>query len=207
MAGSSVTGSAVLSKLRIDPYILAMVATVATASVLPARGGFAAGLHPATTLAIGFLFFLYGTRLSPGQAVDGLTQWRLHTMVFTATFVVFPLLGLAARLLVPWVLSPALYTGVLFVCCLPSTVQSSIAFTSIARGDVAAAICSASFSNLIGIVLTPLMVASFLATAPGGVSLGSVQDILVQLMAPFLAGQLCGDGSLASSPPTKKSSA
>jgi sodium/bile acid cotransporter 7 len=180
----------VLGRLRIDPYILAMLGTVAAASVLPARGGVAAALNPATTVAIGFLFFLYGTRLSARQALDGLTQWRLHSLVFTATFILFPMLGLAARLLVPWVLSPQLYTGLLFVCCLPSTVQSSIAFTSIARGNVAAAICSASFSNLIGILITPLLVASFLATKLGGLSLGSLQDIVLQLMAPFLAGQL-----------------
>jgi sodium/bile acid cotransporter 7 len=78
----------------------------------------------------------------------------------------------------------------MFLCCLPSTVQSSIAFTSIARGNVAAAICSASFSNILGIVLTPVLVAVFLVTRYGGISWGSVRDIMLQLMVPFLAGQL-----------------
>ncbi len=182
--------SFMLAALRIDPYILAMLGTVIAASVLPARGGVAVGLHTATSVAIGFLFFLYGTRLSTRQALEGLRQWRLHSLVFTATFVLFPALGLAGRLLVPWLLTPQLYTGLLFLCCLPSTVQSSIAFTSIARGNVAAAICSASFSNLIGIVITPLLVATFLATKVGGLSLGSVRDITLQLLAPFVAGQL-----------------
>jgi sodium/bile acid cotransporter 7 len=182
--------TAALARSRVDPYILAMLATVATASILPARANVAAGLSTATTVVIGFLFFLYGARLSAEQALEGLKQWRLHSLVFAATFVLFPMLGLAARLLVPWIVSPQLYPGLLFLCCLPSTVQSSIAFTSIARGNVAAAICSASLSNLIGMVITPALVTTFLATKFGGLSLGSLRDITLQLMAPFLAGQL-----------------
>jgi sodium/bile acid cotransporter 7 len=84
-----------------------------------------------------------------------------------------------------------LYAGVMFLCCLPSTVQSSIAFTSIAKGNVAAAICSASFSNLIGIVLTPVLVTVLLVTQTGGgVSLAAVRGIILQFLVPFLAGQL-----------------
>ncbi|WP_439333696.1 bile acid:sodium symporter, partial [Streptomyces albidochromogenes] len=45
--------------------------------------------------------------------------------------------------------------GLQFLCLVPSTVQSSIAFTSIARGNVPAAICAGSFSSLVGIVATP----------------------------------------------------
>jgi sodium/bile acid cotransporter 7 len=179
-----------MSRLRVDPYIVALLSTVAVASLLPASGAVATGFGHATTLAIGLLFFLYGARLSTREAVDGLKHWRLHGLVFLATFVLFPLLGLALRVLVPGVITPQLYTGLMFLCCLPSTVQSSIAFTSVARGNAAAAICSASFSNLIGIALTPLLVTVFLFTGTGGVSLGAVRDIMVQLLAPFVAGQL-----------------
>ncbi|HEV7451337.1 MAG TPA: bile acid:sodium symporter family protein [Pseudonocardiaceae bacterium] len=180
------------SRLRIDPYIVALLATVAVASLLPARGVVATGFNYATTIAIGFLFFLYGARLSTKQAIDGLKHWRLHSVVFASTFLLFPLLGLAATLLVPGVLTPELYVGLMFLCCLPSTVQSSIAFTSIARGNVAAAICSASLSNLIGIVLTPLLVALllFTGTRGGGASLDSVREIMLQLLMPFVTGQL-----------------
>jgi sodium/bile acid cotransporter 7 len=179
-----------MSRLRLDPYILALLATVGVASLLPARGIYATGLGHLTTVAIGFLFFLYGARLSTREALDGLKHWRLHTLVLACTFVLFPVLGLLCRLLVPTVLTPELWTGLMFLCCLPSTVQSSIAFTSIARGNVAAAICSASFSNLIGIVLTPVLVTVFIVNGSGGVSFDSIRDILLQLLAPFVAGQV-----------------
>jgi solute carrier family 10 (sodium/bile acid cotransporter), member 7 len=178
-------------RLRFDPYILLLLTTVGVAALLPARGIVAVECRHATTIAIGLLFFLYGARLSTRAAVAGLRHWRLHVLVLTFTFLVFPLLGLMCRVLVPGVLTPELYAGVMFLCCLPSTVQSSIAFTSIARGNVAAAICSASFSNLIGIVLTPALVTVFLVTQTGGaVSLAAIRDILLQLLVPFVAGQL-----------------
>ena len=103
------------------------------------------------TGAVALLFFLYGARLSTREALDGLRHWRLHLTVLTCTFVVFPVLGLAARALVPSVLTPPLHSGLLFLCVVPSTIQSSIAFTSIARGNVPAAICAGSFSSLAGI--------------------------------------------------------
>jgi solute carrier family 10 (sodium/bile acid cotransporter), member 7 len=182
----------ILSRLRIDPYIVTLLATVVVASLLPARGVMATGSHYATTIAIGVLFFLYGARLSTTVAIEGLKHWRLHSVVFASTFLLFPLLGLTAKLLVPSVLTPELYAGLMFLCCLPSTVQSSIAFTSIAKGNVAAAICSASLSNLIGIVLTPLLVALLVFTShsQSGVSLEAVRNIMLQLMVPFMAGQL-----------------
>ncbi|WP_199730510.1 bile acid:sodium symporter family protein [Amycolatopsis panacis] len=182
--------SALLTKLRIDPFIAAILATVGIASLLPATGSAATGFGIASKIAVGLLFFLYGARLSGQEALDGLRHWRLHTTVLCATFVLFPLLGLAASLLSPGLLTEPLYTGVLFLCLLPSTVQSSIAFTSIAKGNVAAAICSASLSNLLGIVLTPLLVALLLSADGPGVSGSAVLDIVAQLLLPFVAGQL-----------------
>jgi sodium/bile acid cotransporter 7 len=191
-------------RLRLDPYILLLLTTVAVASLLPARGIVAVEYTHATILAIGLLFFLYGARLSTRAAVAGLRHWRLHGLVLAFTFLVFPVLGLICRVLVPDVLTPELYAGVMFLCCLPSTVQSSIAFTSIAKGNVAAAICSASFSNLIGIVLTPVLVTVFLATQTGGgVSLAAIRDILLQLLVPFVAG-CYRDGSADSWPDTRR---
>lgn len=187
-----------LSRLRwpFDPFITALLCTVGLASLLPARGAAAHGVSELGIAAVALLFFLYGARLSTREALSGLRQWRLHGTVFAATFALFPLLGVAARLLVPSLLTPQLYQGVLFLCLLPSTVQSSIAFTSIARGNVAAAVCSATFSSLLGIVVTPLLAALLLTTSHGGsgVSVRQVLDIVLQLLVPFLAGQLLRRG-------------
>ncbi|MGV9390962.1 bile acid:sodium symporter family protein [Streptomyces olivaceus] len=177
-------------RLPIDPYILLLLGTVALAALLPARGAGADVASGASTGAIAFLFFLYGARLSTREAMDGLRHWRLHVTVLACTFVVFPLLGLASRGLVPVLLTDPLFQGLLFLTLVPSTIQSSIAFTSIARGNVPAAICAGSFSSLVGIVLTPLLAAALLGGSGGGFSADSVVEIVLQLLVPFVAGQV-----------------
>ncbi|MFD4509384.1 bile acid:sodium symporter family protein [Streptomyces sp. NPDC058457] len=178
------------SRMPIDPYVLLLLGTVCLAALLPARGTAADVASGASTAAIAFLFFLYGARLSTREAVDGLRHWRLHATVLVCTFVIFPVLGVAARGLVPVLLTHPLYQGLLFLTLVPSTIQSSIAFTSIARGNVPAAICAGSFSSLVGIVLTPLLAAVLLGNSGGGFSADSIVKIVLQLLVPFVAGQL-----------------
>ncbi|RCW78109.1 bile acid:sodium symporter family protein [Phyllobacterium bourgognense] len=179
------------SRFLPDTFTLLLVSTVVFASFLPIGGIAADYFGLATKFAIGLLFFLHGARLSRDVVVAGLLHWKLHIVILAATFVLFPLLGLTTSFLVPEILSPSLYTGIIFLCVLPSTVQSSIAFTSIAGGNVSAAICAASASNIFGMFLTPLL-AGVLLTASGhaGFSLDALQSIFLQLLAPFLLGQI-----------------
>ncbi|MBM7125398.1 bile acid:sodium symporter family protein [Dyella flava] len=172
-----------------DNFTLCLIATVITASLLPCRGSVAHMFDWATDLAIALLFFLHGAKLSREAVVSGLTNWRLHLTVLASTFVLFPILGLLLKPVLLPLVTPSLYVGMLFLCTLPSTVQSSIAFTSIARGNVSAAVCSASASSLLGIVITPLLTGLVLQ-AHGGMSWSSVGEIVLQLFVPFVAGQV-----------------
>ena len=178
-----------LDKLKLEPYVIALFGMVVLASILPVRGVAAHQLSLIVKLAIALLFFLHGAKLSRESVIAGVTHWRLHLTILAFTFVLFPLLGLAISKL--GLLPATLGAGILFLCCLPSTVQSSIAFTSIARGNVAAAVVAASASNLFGIFITPLLVGLLMHTQ-GGAAGGwkSVQDIIVQLLLPFIIGQL-----------------
>ena len=176
-------------RFRPDNFTLALLGTVVLASLLPCRGETARSFDMITDAAIALLFFLHGAKLPRHAIVQGMTHWRLHLTVFASTFVLFPLLGLLLRPLGHVLLTPELAAGVLFVCLLPSTVQSSIAFTSIAGGNVPAAVVSASMSNLIGIVLTPLLV-GLLLESRGGVSWHGVLDIVLLLLLPFTLGHL-----------------
>jgi sodium/bile acid cotransporter 7 len=164
---------------------------VALAALFPARGTFADVMAVAAKVVIAVLFGLYGARLSPRQAWQGVKRWQLHLLVLATTFVVFPVLGLAARSLVPWLLNLDLYNGLLFLCLVPSTVQSSIAFTSIARGNVSAALVSASLSNILGVALTPLLVVLLMDTSGATrMDATAIRDIVFQLLLPFMLGQL-----------------
>jgi len=179
------------SRLRPDNFTLALLATVVLASVLPLTGAAAKGFDHFTDIAIAALFFLHGARLPRESIVAGLLHWRLHITILACTFVLFPLLGLAMKPLAGWALTPELFIGVLFLCALPSTVQSSIAFTSIAGGNVPAAVCAASLSSILGVFLTPLLM-TVLAGSQGGMAnpLHAVGAIMLQLLVPFVLGHL-----------------
>jgi solute carrier family 10 (sodium/bile acid cotransporter), member 7 len=180
-----------LSRLLPDRFTCALLCTVLLASVLPCRGTTAQLFNVLTDAAIALLFFLHGAKLSRAAVLAGITNWRLHLTVLASTFVLFPLLGWLLRPVLSPLVTPDLYLGVLFLCTLPSTVQSSIAFTSIARGNVSAAVCSASASSLLGIVITPLLVGVMLEShGRGGMSWDAVSGIVMQLLVPFVAGQV-----------------
>jgi sodium/bile acid cotransporter 7 len=174
-----------------DNFTLALVAVVVLASILPAQGGVARLFDGLTAFAIGLLFFLHGAKLSRDAIRGGLMHWRLHLLVFACTFVLFPLLGLALRPLLQPLVTRELYTGVMFLCVLPATVQSAIAFTSMAHGNIPAAVCSASASTLLGVFVTPLLVDLVVMPGTSASNLfDSIGRILLQLMLPFVAGHL-----------------
>lgn len=175
-----------------DNFTLSLVATVVVASFLPAHGIGAVIFGHLTTFAIMLLFFLHGAKLPREALVAAIAHWRLHLLIVCSTFVMFPLLAVVLKPVLSPLVTPALYAGVLFTCMLPSTVQSSIALTSIAKGNVPAAVCSASASSVLGIFITPLLASLILSTHGngGGSPLGMIGSIVMQLLVPFVAGQI-----------------
>jgi sodium/bile acid cotransporter 7 len=167
-----------------DDFTLLLVATVALASVLPARGDAAALFDRLTAVAIGLLFFLHGAKLSRDAIRAGIGHWRLHLLVFACTFALFPALGLALKPVLLPLVTPALYTGVLFLCVLPATVQSAIAFTSMARGNVPAAVCSASASTLLGVFVTPVLVG--LLVVPHAAAAAPLDSVAGHALRPWI---------------------
>lgn len=176
-------------RLRPDPFIVALLTAALLASFFPVTGSGLDGLKDVALVAIGLLFFLYGTRLSTRETLAGLRNWRLHALVLTTTFVLFPLVGLTARLLEPGLLTPELASGVLLLCLMPSTVQTCVVYTRIAGGNVPGAVVSASLSNLLGVFVTPALVALLMATE-ARVDANAVIRIVLQLFVPFVIGQL-----------------
>jgi sodium/bile acid cotransporter 7 len=171
-----------------DLYLMTILSMVVLASLLPVRGEFAHALGLLTKVLVGGTFFLHGARLPREAVIAGFQHWRLHLVVLGSTYLLFPIVALVLTKLPPWIAPTALAPGMIFLACLPSTVQSSITFTIIARGNVAAAVAAASASNIIGVFLTPALI-GLLMHAQGAVSPQAIQSIFLQLLAPFIAGQ------------------
>jgi sodium/bile acid cotransporter 7 len=155
--------------------------------VVPLRAAAADVGGWAVTAAVVLLFFGYGVRTSSAELYGAVRAWRLQAAVLAATFVVFPVLGLAAHL-VPGL--GDLSDGVLYLSLLPSTVQSSVVLTSVARGNVPGAVTAATASNIIGIVVTPVLVATLMGGTGGGMGAGALVGVLTHLVLPFAAGQV-----------------
>ncbi len=177
-------------RLLPDNFTLTLIAIVTAATLLPAQGQVAVVFGWITNMAIGLLFFLHGAKLSREAVIAGASHWRLHLLVFLCTFGLFPLLGLALKPVLLPMVGTELYAGFLYLCTLPATVQSAIAFTSLARGNIPAAICSAAASSLIGIFITPVLVALLMGVhGDGGSTVEAIRKISIQLLLPFVAGQ------------------
>ena len=179
-----------LSRLFPDRFTLMLISTVTLASFLPCQGYTAVIFNQIADIAIALLFFLHGAKLSRGAVLAGITHWRLHLLVMSLTFLLFPIIGLLLQPLLTPLVGPVIYQGILYLCCLPATVQSAIAFTSMAKGNVPAAVCSASASSLLGIFVTPILVSLILAKGTGNSDLHGISKILLQLLLPFVSGHL-----------------
>jgi sodium/bile acid cotransporter 7 len=177
-----------LFRFRPDVLIVALLIAAVVASLLPATGIARQGLNAFTQVSIAVIFFLHGARLRPKVVINGLSNWRLHLTILACSFFLFPALALCLSGLAPAWLSPDLYAGFVFLCILPSTIQSSVTFTSIAGGNVPAAVCAASASNMLGVLVTPLL-AMLLLSRKGDINAHALEGIMLQLLAPFLLGQ------------------
>jgi len=169
-----------------------LIITVLLATFLPARGHFVSFFEWLTTAAIALLFFMHGAKLSREKIIAGGGHWRLHLWVMISTFVLFPCFGLLFVWWHPLPVGAEIYTGFLYLCILPATVQSAIALTSLAGGNVAAAVCSASASSLLGVFISPLLVGLVMNVhndAASG-SLAQIGSIMLQLLVPFILGHI-----------------
>ncbi|MDD9208078.1 bile acid:sodium symporter [Georgenia sp. 10Sc9-8] len=173
----------------IDPFVVALLAALAVGLLVPVPDGVRAVLDRAGDVAVTVLFLVYGMRLSTTEVLAGLRNVRLQGSILAATYLLFPALGLLLHTVAVPVLGEALATGMLYLALLPSTVQSSVAFTSLARGNVAGAICAATVSNVVGMVLTPLLVLLVMDRS-GAAGAGGLGDVLLRLLLPFTVGQL-----------------
>jgi sodium/bile acid cotransporter 7 len=182
-----------MGRFKIDGFLIALVIVVVAAMLWPepgARGGF---LHAdlISTYGVAVVFFLYGLTLAPEKMRKGMTHWRLHLVVQLGTFVLFPIVVLALHVPLRSVFPPEVWTGFFFIAALPSTVSSSVAMTSLARGNVPVAIFNATLSSLIGVFATPLLMAWFAAKTGYGFPLGAViLKVLLLVLLPIVLGQI-----------------
>jgi len=179
--------------MKLDAFLVGIPVAFLAALAAPRLGSAGGPLHMGlvTNIGVAVMFFLHGAAVSIDALKSATAQWRLHLLVHCTTYVLFPAIGLAVFLATRPLLPEELRLGFFYLCCVSSTVSSSVALTSLAKGNVPAAMFDATLSALMGMVLTPLLVGTVTVTSGASAPLlPEVTAILVQLLAPFAAGQL-----------------
>lgn len=152
-----------VSWVRSNGFLLALIGAVIAAFVFP-DGGARGGLIDPDLInngGIALILFLQGLSLAYEKIRSGAGNWRLHLVIQSFTFVIFPLVGLALNWIVPslWTSEPqAIRDGFLFLCVLPSTISTSVVLTAVARGNTPGALFNAAASNILGVIFTPFLV-------------------------------------------------
>ncbi|WP_102959740.1 bile acid:sodium symporter family protein [Mangrovicella endophytica] len=178
---------------KLDGFVLALAAAVFLAILWPEPGRSGGFLHLDWITGYGVcgVFFLYGLTLDPEKMRAGFWRWRTHLAIQLTTFAVFPAVVLAFEALVPGALGEAASVGFFYVAALPSTVSSSVAMVSLARGDVPVAIFNATLSSLLGVILTPLLMSWYLQSTGAPVPLGpTVLKVVLLVLVPIGIGQI-----------------
>jgi sodium/bile acid cotransporter 7 len=180
-----------LAKYGIDGFILSLIGAIVLAYLYPQLGAVTLDkvLGFATTYGVSMTFFLYGLKLDTKQLLVGISNWKLHTLIQTSTFIFFPVLALLVK---PWFDSigqPVLWLAIFYLGALPSTVSSSVVMVSLSCGNVVSAIFNATLSSLLGIVLTPLWMSLFMGQVNSNFDLTDVlMKLVLQVIVPVIIG-------------------
>jgi solute carrier family 10 (sodium/bile acid cotransporter), member 7 len=178
-------------QIGLDGFILMLIAMIVLAKLWPHIGAkdSVIPLSHIANVGVSVIFFFYGLRLSPQKLLVGISNWRLHLLIHSTTFLLFPLIVLAVRFIVGNNIDETIMLGVFFVACLPSTVSSAVVMVSIAGGNIPAAIFNASLSMLIGVFLTPLWMGIYMGASTGNIDLVPIIiKLLLQVLLPVVAG-------------------
>ncbi|RCW92310.1 bile acid:sodium symporter family protein [Winogradskyella arenosi] len=178
-------------RIKIDKFVLSIIAVISIAYFFP-QWGIASSKIPINTIStigISFIFFFYGLKLSPAQLRSGLKNWKLHLLVQSATFLLFPLLVLLFRPFIQNQEQEVIWLAFFFLAALPSTVSSSVVMVSMAKGNIPAAIFNASISGIIGIVITPLWMGLFITQNQSDFDFTEIYiKLIVQIILPVILG-------------------
>ena len=182
-----------LSKIKIDKFVLAIIISVIIAYFLPQLGASDSPvpMEAISSVGISLIFFFYGLTLSTEAIKNGLKNWRLHVVVQSSTFVLFPLIILIFYPFVKDTSYELTWLSFLFLAALPSTVSSSVVMVSMAKGNLPAAIFNASISGILGILFTPFWMLLFIKQTEVEFNFSSIYlQLITEIVIPLILGLL-----------------
>ncbi len=176
---------------KLDPFIILLLVMILLAWLIPGIGETESwySLDNITTIGVSLIFFFYGIKLSPRQIIGGLNNYKLHLVVQLSTFILFPVLVIAALPFIKSDENHIMWLSIFFLAALPSTVSSSVVMVGIAKGNISGAIFNASISGLLGIIITPLWMGLFMDSETQGFNLlDAFTGLFIKILLPVIIG-------------------
>lgn len=174
-------------------FLLLLIVMVMMAKLIPFQESYNTYFNLSAFIDWGIagIFLLYGLKLNLKEVVKDVSNWKLHLLIQSGTFILFPLLVLVFYPFIKETQYYNIWLSVFFLASLPSTVSSSVVMVSIAKGNVTSAIFNASISGLIGIIMTPLLMSFFLASnSSSGNQTEIIEQLLIKVLLPIILGVL-----------------
>lgn len=175
---------------RIDPMVRLLCGAIVVALVLPVGGAMRDAAQFVSNAAVFLLFFLNGVRLPRHEVMAGITNHRLLWPLTLWCYGAMALAGWALALAGQGAMPPLLALGFLYLGCLPSTVQSATAYSSLAGGNVASSVVAAALLNLLGVFITAPLFSLLAGSAGGGLHADGLIKVAGILLLPFILGQI-----------------
>lgn len=146
----------------------------------------------ATWVAVMIIFLLSGLGLKTEEFSKAFKRLKFNGFVqfynfFIVSAIVF---GVSKFLVTVKILDPALAAGMVICSCVPMAINIVIVLTMSAGGDEGAAVFNATFGNIVGIFLSPVLILMYLGMS-GTTSLGEVFfNLTMRVVVPLIVGQL-----------------
>ncbi len=145
--------------------------------------------------AVVAIFVLIGASLPSERILSSLARLRVHLLIQTVIFVVFPIgITLIVALSGDLFLTNAVIVGLFAVAVLPTSGSSCVVFTQAADGDVVIATTNATIANTLGIVVSPLLLSFLLGTQgmaiPPAQLVAVVRELVLRMLLPLALGQV-----------------
>ena len=195
--------------LKRNSFVIGLGLAVLLAWLTPDWGASGGKLSSQVWNKVGIIiiFLTQGFGLSTESVASGFKNWKLH--LFTQFWISLgaPLLVLTALAVAGDRVPPDLRIALFFLAVLPTTVSSAVALIVEADGNVAGGVFNTVLSNLLGVVIVPVAVVAFTATAGDCAPLDVVpalKTILGVVLVPFVIGHFLRKPLIGFVPRVKK---
>jgi len=175
-------------------FLLLLLLSVALAWVVPEWGRRGGLLRSELLIPAGvvFIFFTQGLLLPRGAVPETVRAWPVHGFTQVCIYLLFPALTWAGLWLAGDWIDPDLQLGMLYLAILPTTIATAVIFATQAGGSIPTAIFNSVLSNVLAVVIVPVVTAWLLEAVTGMeiVVWPILQRIALLIVLPLAVGTL-----------------